>query len=82
MIDVSVIDTRKVYATVVDKHHHLVRKDGGEYSDEHFFAHPEEYKATFPEKVLISKLLCDRILIASISIKFLKTASLLTCIHF
>lgn len=45
------IDTRKVYATVVDKHHHLVRKDGGEYSDEDFFAHPEEYKATFYEKV-------------------------------
>ena len=46
-----IIDTRKVYATVVDKHHHLVRKDGGGYSDEDFFAHPEEYKATFYEKV-------------------------------
>lgn len=45
------LDTRKVYATVVDKEHHLVRKDDGGYDEKDFLAHPEHYKPTFAEKV-------------------------------
>ena len=45
------VDTRKVYGTVVDKQHHLVRKDGRPYSDKDFAENPHEYKATFFEKV-------------------------------
>ena len=44
-------DTRKVYATVVDKADHLVRKDGRGYSDEDYAANPQEYVAKFPEMV-------------------------------
>ncbi len=44
-------DTRKVYATVVDKHHHLVRKSDGGYDEEEFLTQPHLYKATFSEKV-------------------------------
>ncbi|XP_064400611.1 alpha-aminoadipic semialdehyde synthase, mitochondrial-like [Halichondria panicea] len=44
-------DTRKVYATVVDKHHHLVRKSDGGYNEEEFLTQPDLYKATFSEKV-------------------------------
>ena len=44
-------DTHKVYGTVVDKHHHLVRKDGSGYDEEDFMQNPHLYKATFPEKV-------------------------------
>jgi len=40
-----------VYATVVNKNDHLVRKDGGQYDEDDFQAHPEQYTATFAEKV-------------------------------
>jgi len=40
-----------VYATEVNKRHHLVRKDGGAYDEDDFQAHPEEYTAMFAEKV-------------------------------
>lgn len=48
------VDTRKVYGTVVDKEHHLVRKDGGGYTDSDYAANPQDYKATFYEKVFIA----------------------------
>lgn len=45
---------RKIYGTVVDKAEHLVRRDGGPYSDEHFAAHTQEYTSTFFDMVLSS----------------------------
>ena len=44
-------DTRKVYATVVRRADHLVRKDGGVYDPDDFMANPGEYISTFAEKV-------------------------------
>ena len=35
----------------MNKHDHLVRKDGGKYDEDDFQAHPEQYTATFAEKV-------------------------------
>ena len=44
-------DTRKVYATVVDKWDHLVRKDGGPTDDADFDAHMDQYRSTFFDEV-------------------------------
>ncbi len=43
--------TDKLYATVVDMEHHLVRKDSSGFDMEEFFAHPERYGSTFSLKV-------------------------------
>lgn len=43
---------RKVFVTVVHRHHHLVRKDGASYNKEDFQAHPEQYTSVFAEKVV------------------------------
>lgn len=54
---VSVVcsDTRRLYATVVDKEHHLVRVSDGGYDEAEFLKKPHLYKATFPEKVSTDK---------------------------
>lgn len=46
-----VTDTRKVYATVVGRRDHLVRKDGGAYDLEDYKLHPEEYVSIFADEV-------------------------------
>ncbi len=50
-LSICFLDTRKVYGAVVDKQHHLVHKDGRPYSDRDFAQNPQNYKATFFEKV-------------------------------
>ena len=49
-------DTRKTYATVINRRDHLVRKDGGEYELEDYKKHPEQYTSIFADQVNL--LLC------------------------
>nr|XP_054750867.1 alpha-aminoadipic semialdehyde synthase, mitochondrial-like [Lytechinus pictus] len=44
-------DTRKIYATVVNRKHHLVRKDGGEFEAAEYDAYPDRYKSVFNEEI-------------------------------
>ncbi|XP_072178275.1 alpha-aminoadipic semialdehyde synthase, mitochondrial-like [Diadema setosum] len=44
-------DIRKVYATVVHRKDHIVRKDGGEFDRAEYDMHPERYKSTFSEEI-------------------------------
>ena len=44
-------DSRKVYATVVDKADHLYRLQGGEYDDAEFESHPDRYGSIFADQV-------------------------------
>uniref|UniRef100_A0A8C3T980 Aminoadipate-semialdehyde synthase n=1 Tax=Chelydra serpentina TaxID=8475 RepID=A0A8C3T980_CHESE len=41
-------DLRKVYGTVLSRHHHLVRKTDGVYDPEEYDKHPELYTSRFP----------------------------------
>ena len=41
----------KVYGTVVDMEHHLVRKDSSGFDFQEFWDHPERYASTFSLKV-------------------------------
>ena len=45
----------KVYGTVADKQHNLVRKDGGHFSEKDFLQNPGEYKSVFFDKVNYSQ---------------------------
>ena len=47
----SVSDTCRLYGTVVDMEHHLVRKDGGAFDFSDYITNPHEYQSTFAEKV-------------------------------
>lgn len=40
-----------MYGTVADKEDNLVRRDGGKFSEEDFFANPGAYRSIFFEKV-------------------------------
>ncbi|XP_030856176.1 alpha-aminoadipic semialdehyde synthase, mitochondrial [Strongylocentrotus purpuratus] len=44
-------DTRKIYATVVNRKDHLVRKDGGEFEAAEYDDYPERYKSVFNEEI-------------------------------
>ena len=46
-------DTRKTYATVINRRDHLVRKDGGGYELEDYKKHPEQYTSIFADQVNI-----------------------------
>ncbi|NWV20991.1 AASS protein, partial [Origma solitaria] len=41
-------DLRKVYGTVLSRHHHLVRKHDGQYDPVDYDKHPENYTSRFP----------------------------------
>ncbi len=41
----------KLYGTVVDMEHHLVRKEGSGFEAQEFFEFPERYGSTFSVKV-------------------------------
>ncbi|NWU40612.1 AASS protein, partial [Hylia prasina] len=41
-------DLRKVYGTVLSRHHHLVRKHDGQYDPADYDKHPENYISRFP----------------------------------
>ncbi|KAI8929038.1 Saccharopine dehydrogenase-domain-containing protein [Entophlyctis helioformis] len=44
-------DNHKVYACQVTPEDYLVRKDGGKFSREEYFKHPELYESVFHEKI-------------------------------
>uniref|UniRef100_A0A8C9TJC7 Aminoadipate-semialdehyde synthase n=1 Tax=Scleropages formosus TaxID=113540 RepID=A0A8C9TJC7_SCLFO len=44
-------DTTKVYATVLSRHHHLVRKSDGLYDPIEYEQHPERYTSNFRDSV-------------------------------
>lgn len=44
-------DTKKIYATVVHRKDHIVRKDGGPFDRAEYERHPEKYKSTFNENI-------------------------------
>lgn len=47
-----VVDTHRLYGTVVDMEHHLVRKDGTAFDFTDYATNPQDYESTFAEKVL------------------------------
>uniref|UniRef100_A0A8C9TUU6 Aminoadipate-semialdehyde synthase n=1 Tax=Scleropages formosus TaxID=113540 RepID=A0A8C9TUU6_SCLFO len=44
-------DTTKVYATVLSRHHHLVRKSDGLYDPIEYEQHPERYTSNFRDSI-------------------------------
>lgn len=50
-------DLRKVYGTVLSRHHHLVRKRDGQYDPVDYDKHPENYISRFHIDVSISSVL-------------------------
>ena len=50
------VDTRTVYATVVDAKDHLEHVDGHEFVFKEFMDHPEKFRSSFNEKVCIGLL--------------------------
>lgn len=51
------IDLRKVYGTVLSRHHHLVRKSDGVYDPAEYEKHPELYTSRFNTNVSIVSIL-------------------------
>ena len=47
----SLLAQNKVYGTVVDMEHHLVRKDSSGFDFQEFWEYPERYASTFSLKV-------------------------------
>lgn len=47
LISFSLQDLRKVYGTVLSRHHHLVRKTDGIYDPVEYDKHPERYRSRF-----------------------------------
>ena len=50
-----------MYGTVADKEDNLVRKDGGPFSEKHFFENPGAYESVFFDKVSRAVELCSLI---------------------
>jgi len=50
------VDTRTVYATVVDAEDHLEHVDGHEFAFKEFTDHPEKFRSSFNEEVCTSLL--------------------------
>ena len=48
------VDTRTLYATVVDAEDHLEHVDGHKFVFKEFMDHPEKFRSTFNEKVYAS----------------------------
>lgn len=57
-------DMSKVYATVISRHHHLMRKSDGVYDPLEYEHHPELYTSNFRKAVSAHKK-CARQLIGS-----------------
>lgn len=53
LISFSSQDLRKVYGTVLSRHHHLVRKTDGVYDPVEYDKHPERYTSRFSTDVSV-----------------------------
>lgn len=75
-------DLTKVYATVLSRHHHLVRKSDGVYDPLEYEQHPERYTSHFRDSVshqsLFVQFLAQPVLILA-SILFVLTNTQLLC---